>query len=426
MTYVEKEFTAKKFEQAHNNPEFMKRREKETKLIATQPERLEHLFKAQGKHIEQTYLSTPYDEFSLRVRKTETDSGFEYTGTLKDRGEVVDGARDRLEINVPISEATYAFYKNRPQFPEVRKVRTVIEGSDEIVIDFFEDTNLQVVEIEHNDPAKRAELTTLMQSYAHNSLVDMTGTFSLDNEAIAHRLAGSEFAQPPEPLDHFVNRVTEEMVAQYVTGKNKVIVTLPGMSGSGKTTVTRAIHEKIVEALGEAYAPHIISTDDYHFGKKKLEATYGSPWTEWDDPRTYNTEELAHDLQLAIEGSTIIKRHFDFASEEQVCDEEVTLTSPFILVEGLYAGSKDLKEVRHLQFELPTGIATSIGRDVRRLLIENRANRVFPTPESRLQYQLETAVPLYLNQEKPTRNSFSASTRVLADRAFLLARLQDK
>lgn len=425
MTYVEKDLTAKNFEHANNHPEFLKRREKETKLVATSPEYLETLFKKDGIRIEQTYLSNPYDEFSLRVRKTETPTGFEYTGTLKDRGAVVDGARDRLEINVPISETAYEFYKSQPQFPEVKKIRSTIEGTNEVVIDFFEDTDLQIVEVENSDPSERTALTKLVQDYAHGTLVEKTGDVSLDNEAIAHHLAGNEFLQAPESLDHFVARVTEEMVAQYVTGKNRVVVTLPGMSGSGKTTVTRGIQERIVASLGETYLPHIISTDDYHFGKQKLEETYGAPWTEWDDPRTYNTAELAHDLELVSRGSTIIRRHFDFESEEPVFDEEVTLHSPFVLIEGLYAGSKDLANVRDLQFELPTGIATSIGRDVRRLLIENRANRVFPTPESRLQYQLETATPLYLSQERVVRNAFSASSRILAERAFLLKQLNN-
>lgn len=182
------------------------------------------------------------------------------------------------------------------------------------------------------------------------------------------------------------------------------------------------IEQSMLNAYGEEFAPLVISTDDYHFGKTHLDSTHGAPWTEWDDPRTYNTAELARDLEGLKQGASLIRRHFSFETEEPVFDDE-TVGSPFVLIEGLYAGSKDLAEVRDLHFELPTGIATGIGRDIRRLIVENRANRAFPTPESRLRYQIETALPLYLAQERPSRNSFSESLRPLAERAVMLSNL---
>ena len=212
------------------------------------------------------------------------------------------------------------------------------------------------------------------------------------------------------------------MIAQYVTGKKQVVTGLTGMSGAGKTTVTKAISEKMKALIGEDYAPLVVSTDDYHFGKAYLEKAYGAPWTEWDDPRTYNTAELASDLVLMAEGQSLIRRHFDFTTEEPVFDNEVP-PAAFVIIEGLYAGSKDLEDVRDLHFNLPTSVATSIGRDIRRLVIENRANRVFPTPESRLKYQLETALPLFLEQEQPRKKGFSASVRPMASRAFMLERI---
>lgn len=424
MSLVEKEITRNNVELAKNHPELNGRREREQKFVSFKPRHLHNRFESQAVPIEQIYLSSPEDEFSLRVRKHELPGGTEYTATLKDRGAIVDGARDRLEINTPISKEAYEHFASDLSLPRVLKKRA--EPFEGVTVDFIDETksNIQIVEIEHPDPDQRAQLASIMQELAYGNLVDMTHDLQLDNESLAYTLSKTERPLPPESLDAFSDRVVSEAVAQYALGKNQVVVGLTGMSGSGKTTVTRAMQQKITEVFGESFTPLVLSTDDYHFGKKHLEATYGAPWTEWDDPRTYNTAELARDLELMAAGKSLIRRHFDFETEEVVFDEEVT-PSPFIVVEGLYAGSPDLRQVRDLHFELPTSIATAIGRDVRRLVIENRANRVFPTPESRLRYQLETALPLYTSQERPKRNGFSASARPLAERAFMLRQLTE-
>ncbi len=110
------------------------------------------------------------------------------------------------------------------------------------------------------------------------------------------------------------------------------------------------------------------------------------------------------------------------SNERVVVDGEIN-PSPFVIVEGLYAGSPDLREVRNLHYEMPTSIATSIGRDIRRLLIENRANGSIGTPEDRLKYVMEIALPTYLKQKRPRANSFSMHSRPLAERAFMLDQL---
>ena len=70
--------------------------------------------------------------------------------------------------------------------------------------------------------------------------------------------------------------------------------------------------------------------------------------------------------------------------------------SPFIIIEGIHAGSQHLEGQRDALFEMPTGHATSIGRDLIRIISEGRANATFGTPEERLKYQIEVALPTYL------------------------------
>ena len=423
MSLVEKEVTLRNVEQARNNPEFERRQETEQKLVPANPEIFAWLYKESGEKVIQGYLSNPEDEFSLRFRQIGTGESARYAATLKDRGEIVHGALKRTEIDTEISAESFKYFEQM-ELPIVQKIRTEI--MDGVTVDFYDDSETPVVvEIEHADPQERTRILAVLEEIA-GSLIDKSDSPELTTEAIAHRIHAKRNPEislkTPESLDAFTDRVVAEMIAQYVSGKNHVVIALDGMPGSGKTTVTRGAQERIVEAIGEQYKPVIVSTDDYHFGKKALEEQYGAPYTEWDDAKTYNTAELAAHLELHSQGIPLIKRHFDFESEEPVLDEELAV-SPFVIVEGLYAGSNDLDKVRDSYFELPTSIATSIGRDVRRLVIENRANRVFPTPESRLRYQMEVALPLHLEKERPKRKAFSASVRPMGERAFMLAQL---
>lgn len=423
MRLVEKELTQQNIEKANFSPEFSSSREREQKFIVTKPQPCEFLFKNLATPIEQIYLSSPADEFSLRVRCSYKPEGNEYTATLKDHGEVIDGARDRLEVTTPISQQAYELYAAQPKLARVQKLRAEIQEG--VTIDFINGYDLPVIEIENNDPLQRTLFAEELQSVLGDQLIEQTGNTDLDNERLAYQLSGAEREVAPESLDDFSERILREMVAHYASGKQQVVVGLTGMSGSGKTTVTKAIQARMTELYGESLKPIVVSTDDYHFGKTKLEQAYGAPYTEWDDAKTYNTAELALDLRQLAAGIPLIKRHFDFETEEPAFDEELSV-SPFVIIEGLYASSKDLEAVRDLHFELPTSIATSVGRDVRRLIIEDRKNRAFPTAASRLRYQIETAAPLYMSQEKPARKSFSASSRTLAERAFMLAKLSDK
>src|SRR5690606_9031814 len=157
----------------------------------------------------------------------------------------------------------------------------------------------------------RDYLLTVMQTMAGNTLIDRSNDPALTNEAIAFRAyeksGQTDRLKTLESLDVFTRRVLSEMVAQYATGKQQVVVGLTGMSGSGKTTVTKALKEDIVELFGNEFTPIVLSTDDYHLGKTTLEATYGAPYTEWDDAKTYNTHELAQDLAQLKEGVPLIK-----------------------------------------------------------------------------------------------------------------------
>ena len=416
MSLVEKEITQQNIEQARNRPEFQSRRELEQTFVTTTPDLLD-AFRPSAIPHESIYLSHPDEEFSLRVRASHTPDGTMYTATLKDEGEMNGSALDRLEINTTISEETFNQYASNPVFPSVKFMRS--EPLTGISIDFIEGLENPQVEYESSEGATEPSFMSLLRG----GLVDMSKEKSVRKENIAHALHHSETLKPSgESLEDFAHKVFNNMVASYVSGQKQVVVGLSGMSGSGKSTAVKALVERFTDTFGEEFTPIVLSSDDYHRGKKWLEETYGAPWTNWDDPRVYNTSELAGDIQKLANNKSIYHKHFDFGTEEVVLDEVIE-PSPFVIVEGLYAGSPDLKSVRHLHFDIPTGIATSVGRDVRRLVLENRANGSIATPEARLKYQLEVALPTYLEQQRPDRTRFGAYCPPLAQRAFMLHRL---
>lgn len=420
MSLVEKEITQANIERARNNPELEKFSETEHKLTPTDPDLLIRLFRDSAVPVEQIYLSTPWDEFSQRVRCVYKTTGPEYTASQKDRGEIHGKALRRQEIPTEISAEAFAFYQNL-NLPTVRKLRAEVMPG--VTVDFYDDPlEPVIVEVENEDPTERANLLTYMQELTGNALIDRSDDPTLTNEAIAMRLSGKEYSKKPESLDDFTHRVLGEMLAEYATGKDQVVTGLTGMSGSGKSTVAQALSDQIAEMLGEEFRPIVISTDDYHFGKKALEEEYGAPYTTWDKARTYNLAKLARHIKKLAQGKLIKKRWFSFEKEEVELGEKFP-ASPFVLIEGVHAGNAALEEVRDLHFELPTSPSDSIGRDNRRLVIDERANHAFPTAPDRYRYQIEHAYPAYLEMkaEFPKRNTFSACARPLASRAFALA-----
>ncbi len=395
MIDIERTTTAKNIELFKNSPEWLKRQERELKLTPRDNRALDYLL-PYAEPIEQIYMSHPSDEFSLRLRATATPRGTEYTAALKDRGELQDGRLSRLEIETPINQIAYDYYASSSIYPRLKKHRAHI-GKD-VTVDFIDCFPYPVVEVESPDAI--SDLHDIEYD-------DHTGDDNRVNEQIAYgwrRLSESEaLFGKAETESHLAERIADEFATYYRAGLPNVVIGLSGMSGSGKSTVATAAQELMRERYGEEFEPVIISTDDYHRGKKWLEATYGAPWTNWDDPRVYNTAQMAEDLRRFATGEPLLRQHFDFISEEVVIDE-VIQPKPFVIIEGLFADSKDLRDIRSAHFDMPVSPATSIGRDLRRLVIEGRANGVFGSPEERLRYQLETALPTYIETRQHPKN----------------------
>lgn len=384
--------------------------EVERKLIPANPEQFAP-YEQLADPIEQVYLSRPDEAYTLRVRAHHAPDGDHYTATLKDKGEMTPYGLARIEVETDIDQATYDHYAKNPHHPRVSKRRTALV--DGVTIDWIDGRDEPLVEIENsgNNP-----LAAQFHADFAEHLIDVTGDPHYDNSTIAYEQFDGTF----EPLpDLSAESIVEEIIAQLQTGKPSVVVGISGMSGSGKTTLAHQVHDELIRQFGVDLPPVIhLSTDDYHRGKHHLEATHGAPWTNWDLPEVYDTQTLAEHLSALKAGQAIPRHTFDFPSQETVITGVIE-PSPIVIVEGIFAGSKHLSNVRDLHFNVPTPLATTVARDLLRLVSSERANSSIATPEDRLRYQLETAIPTYHAQARPHRNSWSSSARSIGKVAWL-------
>ena len=375
---IEKIATLNKFEQKPFH-------ETEQKFLPIFPEKLER-FRDQAAPIEQVYLSHPSEAFNLRIRETVGRTGPVYETTLKDAGTTTEHGLNRLEIESAVAADTFSFYRDLDQ-PSIKKQRAA--PAEDIVIDFFEDGH---VHAESENPESWSHF--LHRHSLENDFVEVTGDHVTDNEWRAHynfrrEHNGHEALKPKPPLN--VEAIRHEILLKQIEYP-VTIVRISGRSGSGKSTIVRELQEK----LDEVNLPSLVlSTDDYHRGKAWLEDyNGGQPWTEWDAPIVYDRSLLETDLQRLRRGEVIAGRHFNFSSEESEAAGTIQ-PRPVILLEGIYARHEDFSDIADLSYEVPTPLATCIGRRILRDMIERPQ---FAQPERSLRYALEQAEPAYRQQ----------------------------
>ena len=374
-----------------HTPEFEGRLpvETERKFMAIFPEKLTEL-REEAEPIEQFYLSHPDEPFSLRLRSTlNRDTGeLQYEATLKDNGiQSNDGLR-RLEVTTEISPELYEYYCS-DETPIIRKLRT--EPLPGVVIDFFENDGLVQAELEDD-----GSLQEFIDQFG-NTFMEVTGGATATSEWQAHynfrrEHEGREALSVQPELD--INDIVSDILTS--TADSPRVIHIAGRSGSGKSTIVRQLRERLAELNIESIT---MSTDDYHRG-----ATYlyyynnRQEWQHWDDPFVYDTETMAVDLQNLINDKETYHRHMNWQTAEPYIAGTLS-PAEVIIVEGIYTKSPDIITDNSLAYEIPTPIATCIGRRILRDLNERPQ---FCDPSENLLYLLSEAEPAYRAQQQPT------------------------
>lgn len=141
------------------------------------------------------------------------------------------------------------------------------------------------------------------------------------------------------------------------------IIAICGGTGSGKTTLARAV----AAAAGEAL---ILSEDSYyHCATTRLgfdPATYN-----FDAPEAKDLSALARDLAALREGRAIAQPIYDFTTHRRLPDTRPLAPAPVIVLEGLHAlGQPELRALLSLAVFIDAPEAVRLARRLRRDVAE--------------------------------------------------------
>ncbi len=354
--------------------------ETEQKFLPLFPERLEQFRKCASK-IVQVYLSHPDEEFSLRLREQTVGDETNYAATLKSTGQMTDQGVRRYEFTSDISRERYEYYQKGA--PTIQKYR--VEPHENIAIDFFDDGHIHV-ESENVESWNQF----LAQHRMENDFVDVTADKIVDNEWRAHyayrqQNQGREAMSLTENLE--AQEITEEILDRWQPGE-RLVVTVSGRSGSGKTTLLQNVREAL---QNRHVTSTILSTDNYNIGKKRLYEMGGGTWTNFDADEVYDLQLCLNHARMLAAGAPVPNYRFDFRTEETQPIQYLTHPKDILFIEGIKAHHQNFRELADLHYDIPTPLATCIGRRILRDLTE----RPRFSPEQNLAYYLEYTEPEY-------------------------------
>jgi uridine kinase len=172
-----------------------------------------------------------------------------------------------------------------------------------------------------------------------------------------------------------------------------IIIGVAGGTGSGKTTVTRQILER-VGAEHIAYIPH----DAYYRDLSHLTPELRSQ-VNFDHPDSLETELLIQHLKVLRQGRTVEIPEYDFTTHTRLQETRHVEAAPVVIVEGILVFVEaDLRKLFDVKLYVDTDADV---RFIRRLQrdIEDRGRSV----ESVCAQYLSTVRPMHLEFVEPSK-----------------------
>ena len=177
-----------------------------------------------------------------------------------------------------------------------------------------------------------------------------------------------------------------------MNGPRPLIIAVVGGTGSGKTTVARAIHA----ALGVDAA--FIDQDAYYRDLAHLELAERMQ-VNFDHPDAFDTELMASHLEALGRGESIEKPTYDFARHTRAERSERVEPKPVIVVEGILLLA-DARLRRLFDIKIFVDVADDI-RFIRRLRRDMRDRG--RTLEMVVDQYLRTVRPMHLEFVEPSK-----------------------
>jgi uridine kinase len=180
-------------------------------------------------------------------------------------------------------------------------------------------------------------------------------------------------------------------------GKKPVVIGIAGGSGSGKTTVTKAIYEHF-----QGHSIMLLEQDFYYKDQSSVPLEQRLQ-TNYDHPLAFDNDLLVEHLENLLHYESIEKPVYDYTMHTR--SEEIIIEEPkdVIIVEGILVLEDDrLRDLMDIKLYVDTDADLRI---VRRLLrdIKERGR------------SLESVIDQYVQVVRPMHNQFIEPTKRYAD-----------
>jgi uridine kinase len=207
---------------------------------------------------------------------------------------------------------------------------------------------------------------------------------------------GGERAQVGFPSTQHVQPAFSQPRAQHPgeqSWMSPIIIGVAGGSGSGKTTVSQAILDKVgVDRI--AYIQH----DSYYQDRSHLPPEQRAAMN-FDHPDALESELLAQHLMLLQQGQAVEVPVYDFATYSRKQETRRVEPRPIILLEGiLIFASKALRSLMHIKIYVDTDSDLRFIRRLRRDISERERS-----VDSVIQQYLDTVRPMHLEFVEPSK-----------------------
>ncbi|KUO77573.1 MAG: uridine kinase [Clostridia bacterium BRH_c25] len=182
-----------------------------------------------------------------------------------------------------------------------------------------------------------------------------------------------------------------------VKNKKPLVIGIAGGTGSGKSTVARAILESIPKKNVA-----IIEQDCYYKDQSHLPAEVRVN-VNYDHPLAFDMELMIEQVEKLISGQAIEKPQYDFTVHNREKHTFTVEPKAIILLEGiLILDSPKLRELMDIKIFVDTDADVRIIRRIVRDMRERGRS-------------LESVISQYLNIVKPAHNEFCEPTKRYAD-----------
>lgn len=171
-----------------------------------------------------------------------------------------------------------------------------------------------------------------------------------------------------------------------------LVIGIAGGTGSGKTTLTRALIESFTEQVA------VVFHDNYY--KKNDHLTYEQRCLlNYDAPEAFDNDLLVKQLDALIAGQTIECPVYDFSDHNRSEETLIVETRPIVIVEGiLIFAEPEIRDRLDIKLFVDTDADVRILRRMRRDVVE-RGRSI----ESVQNQYLETVKPMHELYVEPSK-----------------------